>query len=66
LGAFVDRFWMMDAMHSIFRIAQMVTSWNIQHPDAGIQDQLSPATVFGVATRMKCNILCNNRLITIG
>jgi hypothetical protein len=40
----------------------MVTSRNIQHPDARIQDQLTLATVFIMATWMNRNILCNHRV----
>jgi hypothetical protein len=37
---------MLDTGYSIFRIDPIVTSKNIQHPDARIQDQLTLATVF--------------------
>ncbi len=53
---------MLDAGCWISRIAQMVKSKNIQHPDASIQDQLTLATVFIVAAWVKCNILCNYRV----
>jgi hypothetical protein len=39
-----------------------VTSKNIQHPDARIQDQLTLATVFIMATWVNRNILCNHRV----
>jgi hypothetical protein len=52
---------MLGAGYWIFMIAHTVTSKNIQQPGASIQDQLTRATVFVVATRMKCNVLCSYR-----
>ena len=55
---------MLDTGYLIFRIAPLVTSKNIQHPDARIQDQLTLATVFIMASWVNRNILCNHRVHT--
>jgi hypothetical protein len=58
----MDRCWMLDTGYWIFWITPLVTSKNIQHPDARIQDQLTLATVFIMATWVNLNILCNHRV----
>jgi len=51
-------FLMLDTGYS--GLLQIVTSTNIQYPDARIQDQLMLATDCIMANRVKGNILCNN------
>jgi hypothetical protein len=46
-------------------MVQIATSKNIQLPGASIQDQLTLARVSVLSTRMKSDILCNDRIKTV-